>query len=196
MPSTTMNCTQEPSIPRTRSCAISEIYSWRGRERSKNSRTTQFRGNNGVFSHCSECWPHWSQDTCDQLGSKVGKCIMQHESLSNAWYLTFLSSVRDGQRQTAATYWDDQRGDPAGEAGEHPAQVKHPHILRRHDDGEAEHERQGAEHQTELPADLPHHPATQQASQRRSQRHHRLKHRRRDRGLTVACFLDLDVAHT
>ena len=75
-----------------------------------------------------------------------------------------------------ASYRDDQGRDPAGEAGERPAQVQHPHVLRRDDDGEAEDEGQRAEHQAELPADLLHHPAAQQAAQRRPHRHYGLNH--------------------
>lgn len=78
---------------------------------------------------------------------------------------------RKKRKIIAASYRDDQRGDSAGEAGEQPADVKHPHVLCRDDDGEAEDVRQRAEHQTELPADLLHHPAAQQAAGRRAQSH-------------------------
>lgn len=98
---------------------------------------------------------------------------------------TFLLSFSDKtakkkKRRPSASYRDDQRRDSTGEAGEHSAEVKHPHVLRCDDDGETKDEGQRAEHQTELPADLLHHPAAQQAAHRRSHRHYGLnkKHHR------------------
>ena len=73
-----------------------------------------------------------------------------------------------------AAYRDDQWCDSAGKAGEQPADIQHPHVLRRDDDGETKDERQRAEHQTELPADLLHHPAAQQAARRCSHCHNGL----------------------
>ena len=68
------------------------------------------------------------------------------------------------KRGWGASYRYHQWRDSASEAGEHSANVKHPHVLCCDDDGEAEDERQRAEHQTELPADLIHHPSAQQAT--------------------------------
>lgn len=106
--------------------------------------------------------------------------------LSVMWCLTCcvftvrLVAVKENwKRQAGASYRDDQWRDPAGDAGEHPAEVKHPHVLRRDDDGEAKDVRQRAEHQAELPADLLHHPAAKQAAQRRSHRHYGLKDKHR-----------------
>lgn len=65
--------------------------------------------------------------------------------------------------ECSVSYWDDQWRDSAGEASEQPADVKHPHVLGRDDDGETKDERQWAEHQAKLPPDLLHHPAAQQA---------------------------------
>lgn len=60
------------------------------------------------------------------------------------------------------SYRDNQWCDPAGEAGEQPANVKHPHVLCCNDDGETKDKRQRAEHQAKLPPNLLHHPAPQQ----------------------------------
>lgn len=129
MPSTTMSCTQDPSVPRTRSCAISEMYSCDGGRR----KTLHM----------------WSK-----------------------------KKPRRHHHRRDARYRDDERRDPAGEAGEHPAQVEHPHVLRRDDDGEAEDEGQRAEHQAQLPADLLHHPTSEEAAGRRPHRHYGLRTQR------------------
>lgn len=90
---------------------------------------------------------------------------------------TWVYSGWTGKDAVVAPYRDDQGCDSAGEACEHPAQVEHPHVLRRDDDGEAKDEGQRAEHQAELPADPLHHPAAQQAAQRRSHRHYGLSNK-------------------
>lgn len=83
----------------------------------------------------------------------------------------FQISWCSGLKPAGSSYRDDQRGDAAGHAGQHPAHVQHPHVLSGDDDGEAEDEGQRAGHQGQLPADPLHHPAAQQAAHRRSHRH-------------------------
>lgn len=95
--------------------------------------------------------------------------------------------MKTGQR--GVSYRDDQGRDPAGDAGEHSAEVKHPHVLCCDDDGEPKDKRQRAEHQTELPANLPHHPTAQQAARRRSQRHYGLENKYRASGNIYASIM-------
>lgn len=74
-------------------------------------------------------------------------------------------------------YRDDQWCDATGEAGERPADVKHPHVLGCDDHGETKDERHRADHQAELPPDLLHHPAPQQAPYGCSHIHYGLKNK-------------------
>lgn len=93
-------------------------------------------------------------------------------------------------RGGGASYRYDQWRDSAGEAGEHSAKVKHPNVLCCDDDSEAEDERQRAEHQTELPADLIHHPSAQQATKCCSHRHYGLKNKQHtDSGHNLVHFI-------
>lgn len=155
MPSTTMSCTQEPSVPRTFSWAISEMYS------------------------------------CARTDTNVNR-IQLTESLcfrglkwARLWTLGgYIRYVGVTVAPSNESYRNNQRRDPAGHAGENSAHVEHQDVLRCNDHGEATDEGQSAQHQAELPADPPHHPAPHQPPSCCSQRHDGLKRKKKEEQAT------------